>query len=49
MIHLHKWSKWQDAKATYTSVLFPKLGNYERPIQIRVCDRCGLKKTRELA
>jgi hypothetical protein len=48
VIHLHKWGRWQDAEATYTSPLFPKVGTSQRPIQIRACERCGKKKIREI-
>jgi hypothetical protein len=48
VIHLHKWGRWQDAQATYSSPLFPKLGESQGLIQIRACERCGKKKIREV-
>lgn len=45
-MHLHKWSKWQDATATYTSPLMPKRGSWTSPVQTRTCEKCGKTKVR---
>jgi hypothetical protein len=48
-IHLfHRWGRWEDAEATHTSPLFPQLGVWQSPIQIRRCETCGKAQRRDL-
>lgn len=44
----HHWTRWQDAEATHHSPLFPKLGTWRTPAQVRRCESCGKTKIRTL-
>lgn len=46
--HLHQWSEWQDAEGTYDSPLFPKLGTWKAPVQIRRCLKCRKSRVRKV-
>ncbi|MFD7016111.1 hypothetical protein [Streptomyces sp. NPDC059928] len=48
-LHLHQWTEWQDAEATYDSPLFPKLGTWKVPVQVRRCLKCKKSQTRKIA
>ena len=43
----HRWSKWTDATATTTSVLYR--GERESVIQFRRCEKCNRLKIRGLS
>jgi hypothetical protein len=47
-LHLHQWTEWQDAEATYDSPLFPKLGTWKVPVQTRRCLKCKKTQTRKI-
>jgi hypothetical protein len=47
-VHLHHWTEWQDAEATYDSPLFPKLGTWKVPVQLRRCLKCKKTQTRKI-
>jgi hypothetical protein len=44
----HKWSKWESETGVYHSPLFPRLGTWTEPIQIRECEKCGKTKIRKV-
>jgi hypothetical protein len=46
--HLHRWGKWEDGMATYDSPLFPKLGEWKGPVQVRRCTKCGKTSLRRM-
>lgn len=46
--HIHKWGAWEDATATYDSPLFPKLGKWTGPVQVRRCAKCNKAETRQI-
>lgn len=47
-LHLHQWSEWQDAEATYSSPLLPKLGEWKAPVQTRRCLKCKKTQMRQV-
>jgi hypothetical protein len=47
-MHLHKWTKWQNATATYSAPILPKLGTWKGAVQVRTCEKCGKKKIRSV-
>ena len=48
-LHLfHDWGRWAEVETTHDSPLFPKLGTWKKPMQMRRCETCGLTKVRDL-
>lgn len=48
-LHLiHRWSRWSDVETTYDSPLFPKLGAWKKPGQMRRCETCGKAQVRDI-
>lgn len=42
---LHRWSRWEDTTARYTSLLGREC---ETAMQMRRCEVCGIAKTRNI-
>ena len=48
-LHLfHRWGPWSDVETTHDSPLFPRLGTWTMPSQIRRCETCGKTKIRNV-